>query len=51
MAKIFKHLTLDDRITILTEIKNNTLLREIARKINKDPTTISKEVKLHRYIK
>ena len=46
-----KHLTLDDRITILTELKKKTELKEIARKINKDPTTISKEVKLHRYLK
>ena len=51
MAKTFKHLTIDDRLTILTEIKNNIPLKEIAVKIKKDPTTISKEVKLHRYIK
>lgn len=51
MAKTFKHLTIDDRLTILTEIKNNLSLKEISRKIHKDPTTISKKVKLHRYIK
>lgn len=51
MAKTFKHLTIDDRLTILTEIKNNLPLKEIAIKIKKDPTTISKEVKLHRYLK
>ncbi len=51
MAKTFRHLTIDERITILTEIKNNLSLKEIAVKIKKDPTTISKEVKAHRYLK
>ncbi len=51
MAKTFKHLTLDGRITILTEIKNNLPLKEIAVKIKKAPTTISKEVKSHRITK
>ena len=51
MAKAFKHLTIDDRLTILTELKYNTPLKEIAKKIQKDPTTISKEIKLHRYLK
>ena len=51
MAKTFKHLTIDDRLTILTEVKYNTPLKEIAKKIKKDPTTISKEIKLHRYLK
>ena len=37
--------------TILIEIKKNTQLKEIALKIHKDPTTISKEVKLHRICK
>ena len=46
-----KHLTLDDRITILTELKKSTNLIEMAKKVDKDPTTISKEVKLHRYMK
>lgn len=46
-----KHLTLDDRITILTEIKKGTSLKDIAVKLSKDPTTISKEIKLHRYSK
>ena len=35
MAKTFKHLTIDDRLTILTEIKNNIPLKEIAIKIKK----------------
>lgn len=51
MATTFKHLTLEERMTILIEIKKNTQLKEIALKIHKDPTTISKEVKLHRICK
>lgn len=47
----FKHLTLEERATILIEIKKNTQLKEIALKTHKDPTTISKEVKLHRTCK
>ena len=46
-----KHLTLDNRITILEEIKKNTLLKDIGVKVSKDPTTISKEVKNNRYAK
>ena len=42
MAKTFKHLTLEERMTILIEIKKNTQLKEKALKIHKDPTTISK---------
>lgn len=45
------HMSIDDRDTILIEIKKNTSLKEIAIKINKDPTSISKEVKKHRYMK
>lgn len=46
-----KHLTYDQRCTILEEIKKGTSLKYIALKVGKDPTTISKEVKLHRYSK
>lgn len=35
MAKAFKHLTIDDRLTILTELKYNTPLKEIAKKYKK----------------
>ena len=46
-----KHLTYDQRCTILEEIKKGTSLKDIALKVGKDPTTVSKEVKLHRYSK
>lgn len=45
------HMTLDQRDTILIEIKKGTKLNEIARKIGKDPTSISKEIRKHRYVK
>ena len=44
-----KHLTLEERMTILNELVKGTKLSDISNKIGKDPTTISKEVKLHRY--
>jgi len=46
-----KHLSLEDRITILEELKKGTNLITIANKIKKDPTTISKEIQKHRYSK
>ena len=46
-----KHLTYEQRCTILEEIKKGTTLKDIAEKVGKDPTTVSKEVKLHRYLK
>lgn len=46
-----KHLTLDDRINILNELIKGSSLGTISTKIGKDPTTISKEIKLHRYCK
>jgi len=46
MEKEFKHIVLQERMTTLIKIKKNTQLKEIA-KIHKDPTTISKEVKLN----
>ena len=45
------HITLDQRDTILIEIKKGTTLNEIAKKIGKDPTSISKEIRKHRYVK
>ena len=44
------HITLDQRYTILIEIKKGTTLNEIAKKIG-DPTSISKEIRKHRYAK
>ena len=43
-----KHLTLDDRIYIQNELCKGTSFKDIARFLCKDPTTISKEVKVHR---
>ncbi len=42
------HLTLSDRIHISSSLTQNKSFRQIASEINKDSTTISKEVKLHR---
>lgn len=46
-----KHLTLEDRINILNDLIKGKSLNEIANNLKKDPTTISKEIKKHRYIK
>ena len=43
-----KHLTLSDRIEIEKRLKEGMSLKEIAKILCKDPTTISKEIKLHR---
>lgn len=42
------HLTLDERNIIEQELMKNTSFREIALLLDKDPTTISKEVKKYR---
>ncbi|MCL2521986.1 MAG: IS30 family transposase [Erysipelotrichales bacterium] len=43
-----KHLSLDNRILIQTSIHSNVSLKDIAFRLKKDPSTISKEVKKHR---
>lgn len=43
-----RHLSLADRHIIEAELKSKTSLRQIAILLCKDPTTISKEIKLHR---
>ena len=43
-----KHLTLSQRIEIEKGLNNGLSFAEIARKIEKDPSTISKEVRKHR---
>ena len=52
MSKIIpgngKHLTLDDRLFIEQSLNEGQSFKEIAKYLCKDPTTISKEVKLHR---
>lgn len=49
--KKYMHLSLDERNTIEQELNNNKSFKEIAILIEKDPTTISKEVKRHRFMK
>ena len=41
------HLALDDRATIEVRLRERTSFTEIGRELGKDPSTISKEVKLH----
>ena len=45
-----KHLTLSDRTFIEQELVRGSSFKSIAEVLNKDPTTISKEVKLHRIL-
>lgn len=42
-----KHLTLDDRIIIETNLSDHKSFKEIGRKLGKDCTTISKEIRNH----
>lgn len=42
-----KHMTLDDRIEIQECLNKRMTFKAIAKRISKDPTTVSKEVKLH----
>ena len=46
-----KHLTALDRITIENGLKNNDSFKAIAKKLDKDCTTISKEVKNNLFVK
>jgi len=46
-----KHMSLDDRIEIQECLSKGMTFKSIARRIRKDPTTISKEVKKHLCIK
>jgi IS30 family transposase len=43
-----KHLTLDDRNYIHSGLNTGLSFRQIAHRLDKDPSTISKEVRLHR---
>ncbi len=42
-----KHMTLDDRIEIQDCLCKGVTFKKIGERISKDPTTVSKEVKLH----
>ena len=46
-----KHLTLDDRKAIQEGIEKCLSKTAIAKSISKDPTTVAKEIKLHRTVK
>lgn len=45
-----KHMSLSDREIIASGIAKNLSKQEIADSIAKDPTTVAKEIKLHRYL-
>jgi IS30 family transposase len=49
-SKKNKHLNLDDRQEIMECLDKGMAFNAIARRVEKDPTTISKEVKKHLYI-
>ena len=46
-----KHLNLSDRINIEKGLNNNDSFATIAKVVQKDPTTISKEVRKHSKVK
>jgi len=50
-SKKYKHLTADDRQEIMECLDKGVTFKAIARRIEKDPTTISKEVKKHLTVK
>jgi len=50
MTKKYKHLTLQDRNYIEEALTEKTPLFKIARRLRKDPTTISKEIKRNRVV-
>lgn len=50
-SKKYSHLTKDERFIIETMLKNSSSLVTIAETLNRDVTTISKEIKKHRKVK
>jgi len=46
-----KHLIMEDLLIIEYGLDQNYALREIADKLKKDPTTISKEIKRNRFLR
>ena len=46
-----KHLRMEDRLIIEYGLDQGYTLKEIAEKVNKDPTTVSKEIKRNRFLK
>lgn len=49
--KKYKHLTLDDRLEIQSMLNQECSFKEIASKLGKDPSTISKEIRKHIILK
>ena len=45
--KTFKHLTLNERAQILSMLENHYSYRQIAKRLNRSPSTIAREVQLH----
>ncbi len=45
--KKYKHLTYNDRLEIQECLAKGMSFKDIGKRISKDPTTVSKEVKLH----
>ena len=46
-----KYLKIEDRLIIEYLLDQNYTLKEIAKRVKKDPTTISKEIKRNRFLK
>ena len=46
-----KHIRMEDRLIIEYGLDENYSLKEIAERIKKDPTTVSKEIKRNRFVK
>ena len=46
-----KHLRIEDRLIIEYGLDENYALKEIAERVGKDPTTVSKEIKRNRFLK
>ena len=46
-----KHLRIEERLIIEYGLDQNYTLKEIAERVGKDPTTISKEIKRNRFLK
>ncbi len=49
-SNFYSHLTLNERIIIETGCFNGFTKKAIAETIGKDPSTIGKEIKTHRFI-
>lgn len=46
-----KHLQMEERLIVEYALEQNYTLKELAQRIQKDPTTISKEIKRNRFLK